>query len=272
MTNQGLERKKQYRLFTLIELLVVIAIIAILAGMLLPALNSARSKARATNCCGNLKQLGTAVNMYLADNKEFFMTQTIKGSFPSFASNSQSPQFGLFAYTGNAARIDKDLQCSSSSSHYLTDKLPSVFLCPATNYDICKDWNRLSSHPGYSIPWSLLGQSVRKIKSPSRITCMFDNAAGTPKELTLSSKAHYAVNGSSDAILRDDVVVPSNLAVYRMKHQNRCNNVFLAGNVMPMELDSMHVSRNKEPWGCKKISNDPLTFELVDTPTANNRF
>jgi prepilin-type N-terminal cleavage/methylation domain-containing protein len=60
----------ELRAFTLIELLVVIAIIAVLAALLLPALASAKEKAQRAQCVNNNKELGTAMQMYVADNKD----------------------------------------------------------------------------------------------------------------------------------------------------------------------------------------------------------
>lgn len=58
------------RAFTLIELLVVMSIIALLIAMLLPALSSARTTTHMTVSLTNLKQLGLAIHLYAADNKQ----------------------------------------------------------------------------------------------------------------------------------------------------------------------------------------------------------
>ena len=88
---------KRKQSFTLIELLVVIAIIAILAGMLLPALKSARDQAHMIACVNRQKQFGQTFMLYADSYKEWSIGSPYPGHLPAVNSSKQAKWWTLFA-------------------------------------------------------------------------------------------------------------------------------------------------------------------------------
>ena len=112
--------------FTLIELLVVIGVIGGLAGMLLPALHTARGCARSAGCISNLKQMGYALSLYVDDN-DGYIPRRGQGIQKLTQIGRMSDWFNcLLPYAGSAPywQLVAEGRRPQEGDHH-------VFLCPA---------------------------------------------------------------------------------------------------------------------------------------------
>ena len=161
------------RAFTLLELLVVISIICVLAGLLLPALGSAKSMAWKSSCLSNLRQLGLATNQYVSDWNEVLPR-------PTATPNDHASWFyAIDCYLGSVNAADS-IDAARKTALIKQDPIWNTFDTAArVNQRTYKMNKKLLGNSSQTVTgdisgWNPAWRRISEISKPSTTVLIFD--------------------------------------------------------------------------------------------------
>lgn len=213
--------------FSLIELLVVLAVIALLASLLMPSLNAAQSSARKIHCMSNLRELGVALQIYLADNGTYPVAMTANG-------------LGNWQRTLWPSATDQVLYCPQlmpASDQFLQYFPANQFIYPHYGYN-ANGAVRINPPPqnpglGGNFVWTgpgvgnYLAAAENWVRAPSQMIAMGDGMTFLPPPLTLPALS------PADPLytIFPYILEPQGYPGVNKKHDNGANVIFCDGHV-----------------------------------------
>ena len=246
--------------FSLIELLIVIAIIAILAGMILPALNSARAKARSITCLNNLKTCGTMTILYANDYDDYIVPT--KGPNPTDefwggilkAHSSGKTYAQVSGYVGN-----KVLVAQYSSMH-----CPEMQWSPNQMVEAQCYGSNFNLFGGYDTPNPEVG-GVQGTKRAWKIFQMGKTEkAGVPKSQPSSTVLYMDTLNTAYTPNCAGFYFSLNSLYAALMHNNNANCTMLDGSAQAVSLGSL-VSKHNFLYNSTKVpvcnSSGNLVFQ-----------
>ena len=169
----------------ILVIIVVIAIIAILAAMLLPALQAARDRAKASACLNNLKQCGTAIALYVSEYDHF------PPNFTKYKDDTISLPHYLMTYCGVFKSLDEAYSADPGStipSSFYNQRMKkfALLMCPLESRTVMYI-NKSSGkrHTNYTCNASVMykltktgtlepGIKINQLKRPSKTFMLMD--------------------------------------------------------------------------------------------------
>lgn len=197
--------------FTLIELLVVIAIIAILAAILFPVLTAAKESAKKTKCSSNLRQMGTAVQLYLDNNN---------GKFPP---DSHSDNIHLITKLQPYSNSQLLYRCPSDISKNFEKPLPGYRTRRRSSYG--SNFYMAPLAPGEAADGTHGFTDASAFGQPSRTIYI--------AEMKMNSTADHFHPAYWTAGTREPDYDGMGMTI----HGDKANYLFLDGHVRPMKFE-----------------------------------
>lgn len=214
---------KSVRAFTLVELLVVIVIVAVLSSLTFSLAKAAHGAATSAHCCNNLRQLASAVNLYVGEHNDFFPPYISKAP-----GGGRIWYFGYESSPGGTPEGQRSLDPSKGPLYPYIQTVGNVEVCKGFDYGstLWKPKFKGASY-GYGYNWVLGG---RLTGMPANANVVAGNSVILFGDCGQVNTFQPPASGAKPMIEEFYILNETDKTVH-FRHNNHANMVFLDGHV-----------------------------------------